>query len=430
LAVAIADRLADPATTRWPTGTSEAVRRQSLACGAPGIALLHIELAALGERPWERVHTWLAYATADPVIGGRDSYPYFGTYAVAHALACAAEALPGLYQGALAALDAPITADVRARLAAAHARLQEGGLPAMAEFDVIRGLAGVGMYLLHRDPADCLLKEVLAYMVALTAPLRDADGQELPGWWTGTGLSGRPDPAFPHGHGNNGMAHGIGGPLALLAAAELRGVSVPGQRSAITEILAWYDRWSTTTGSGPAWPYWVDRTHLTAPGPLKRIGASRPSWCYGAAGIARTHQLAALALADAPRRRAAEQILIGALGDPAQQAVIRDPSICHGHAGLVHLAAVAATDASPEHADRLHALLPGLLEAIHPPGTDPQTAAAAAVDPATGHGPHFLEGAAGIALALLRPASGVAAQTGWDRCLAITPPSPEGTPRP
>ncbi|MFF4642871.1 hypothetical protein [Streptomyces sp. NPDC001389] len=52
----------------------------------------------------------------------------------------------------------------------------------------------------------------------------------LPGWWCAH------DPHrfyTPGGHGNFGMAHGIAGPLALLAQAPKRGVAVDGQREAI-----------------------------------------------------------------------------------------------------------------------------------------------------------------------------------------------------
>lgn len=57
----IADRYAQPDAADLPT--DQAWWHQSLAHGAPGIALLHIELAAAGLRPFHRAHDWLTVAT-------------------------------------------------------------------------------------------------------------------------------------------------------------------------------------------------------------------------------------------------------------------------------------------------------------------------------------------------------------------------------
>ncbi|MFF5265289.1 lanthionine synthetase C family protein [Actinomadura viridis] len=424
LALAVADMLADPADMRYSSAAGEAVRRQSLAYGAPGIALLHIELAARGERPWARAHHWLAYATGRPVASGPDSHPFYGAPAVAHALACAADAQPGSYGRALEALDTVIWADARARLETAHARIDASALPALAEFDTIRGLAGIGSYLLRRDGDGDLIRRLLAYLVRLTEPVRspwkDQDGMLLPGWWTATGPSGRLEDDFPRGHGNNGLAHGIAGPLALLSAAALRGVTVDGHHTAIHTILAWFDRCLTGTGSGPAWPYTI--THPGQAASRKPpAAAARPSWCYGAAGIARAQQLAALALGDTHRRDSAETILARALADPLQRQATTDSSLCHGFAGLAHLAAVTAADATPGNTGRLAAVIPGLLDAVHPPGGGSREAAA--VVHQTAAPAQFLEGAAGIALAVLAPATGTPACTGWDGCLLTTHPT-------
>jgi len=41
---------------------------------------------------------------------------------------------------------------------------------------------------------------VLEYLVRLTDPVQD-DGENLPGWWTASGPSGRDDEHFPGGQG-------------------------------------------------------------------------------------------------------------------------------------------------------------------------------------------------------------------------------------
>jgi len=408
----IGTRLADPDTA--PAGwRAQAWWSQSLAHGVPGIALLHIELAAAGRAPWQRACDWLTAATRTPVTCGADSHPSYGAPALAHALACASDRLPGSCQRALEALDRQIVVDTRRRLAAAHARIDRGNLPALGEFDALQGLTGYGAYLLRRDHSDAV-HAVVEYLVRLTGHLT-IDGETLPGWWTPSGPSGRADTRFPEGHANNGLAHGITGVLSLLALAARQGITVHGQADAIRAICCWLDRWRADTDRGPAWPYWVTRAELRA-GKLTPPAAQRPSWCYGTAGQARAQQLAALALGDTGRQVMAEHALISALTDPAQLAATTDISLCHGFAGFAHVTACAAADALPPAAGQLLALLSGLLNAVHRPGTNPERAATALLN-AADRGPGLLDGAAGVALAVLAPSTATSPCSAWDAFL-------------
>ncbi|WP_405889492.1 lanthionine synthetase C family protein [Streptomyces sp. NBC_00133] len=415
VADAVADFLADPATV--PPGSDAAPsNRQHLAYGPTGIALLHIERAAAGLCSWQRAHDWLAAAAGHPFTSGPDSHPFYGAPALAHALGCAAAHLPGAYQRARDTLDRQMAADVRRRLAAAHRRIDAGHLPELAEFDTIRGLAGYGAYFLRRDPTGADVRAILDYCVRLTEPAAH-EAEALPGWWTPTGPSGRPDGRYPDGHANSGMAHGIGGVLALLALAARRGITVGGHREALRVILAWLDRWQEETGRGLAWPYWVTRDELR----IGRLGPSeprRPSWCYGTVGLARAQQLAAIALGDTDRQVEAENALVAALTDPAQLNRTTDNGLCHGYTGLAHVAARTADDAHPSTAGQLRAAIPSLLTTVCPPGTDPADAATAVVQDEEA-GPGFLNGAAGMALALLAPATATPPLSAWDACLLI-----------
>jgi hypothetical protein len=85
--------------------------------------------------------------------------------ALAFALAGAAAVHPGAYRGALQVLDARIAADAHRRVGVAHARSTAGHLPVLAEFDTIRGLAGIGAYLLRRDQVGDAVRAVLGYLV-------------------------------------------------------------------------------------------------------------------------------------------------------------------------------------------------------------------------------------------------------------------------
>ncbi|UGQ14979.1 lanthionine synthetase C family protein [Yinghuangia sp. ASG 101] len=343
---------------------------QSLAFGAPGIALLHVELAARDEGSLDTAHKWIAAMTRDAAAIGPGTSLYFGAPALAHVLVCS-----GRYPKALRSLHMAIRADVKKRLDAAHARIDRGDLPQMAEYDLIRGLTGCGAYLLHTDEAD----DVLAYLVRLTEPLK---GGRLPGWWTSTGPSGITDVGFPDGHANHGMAHGIAGVLALLAHAVRRGTRVDGHEQAIRRLLAWLDRWQCD-GS---WPYFV----ASPTGIWKRPVGQRASWCYGAAGVARAQQLAALALGDEERQSDAEHALCAALDAPN----LEGGSLCHGTAGLVQIARRAAEDAATP--ESLYARIPGLIR-----------------DEPTGDPFGFLDGDVGAGLVA------DASATPWDACLLI-----------
>ncbi|MEU8314987.1 lanthionine synthetase C family protein [Micromonospora sp. NPDC049033] len=411
LAVAVADLLTRPDDPSLPI--HQPWWRQSLALGVPGIALLHVELAAAGLRPWQRAHHWLTAATSGPVTVGPDSHPFHGVPALAHVLASASTHQPGLYARALDDLDRAIAADARRRVTVAHARIDACELPPLAEFDAIRGLAGIGAYLLRRPSAGEALHAVLEYLVRLTAPL-DRDGEALPGWWTGSGPNGRADTRFPGGHSNNGLAHGIAGPLALLALAALQGVVVPGQLAAIANVCSWLDRWRSDTGAGPIWPYWITRAQLRAHRPPTPAD-QRPSWCYGTAGLARAQQLAALATGDKVRPVTAGDALARALIDPGQLAATTGPSLCHGYAGLAHIAHRVAADAPPGTAARLDAQVPSLLSRIDPAGVGPRRTAADLI--AAASGPGLLEGAAGVALAALSCSTASTPASSWDSCL-------------
>ncbi|WP_086824820.1 lanthionine synthetase C family protein [Streptomyces sp. NRRL B-24572] len=405
----IAERLASPDRAQ-DLHLVQGWMPQSLAYGAVGVALLHIERARTGQASWEQAHAWLACAAASPAAGGPDSHLFHGAPALAFALRLAAERT-GRYSRALSVLDQHITGSVRLRLDAAHDRIDRGRLPALAEFDGIRGLSGMATLLMTRDGEQHpLIHQVLTYLVRLTEPVKDGD-DVLPGWWTDRAPSGKLDPDWPGGHANFGMAHGVAGPLAALSRAALHGLLVDGQLEAIRRICDWLDRWRQDEPTGPRWPYYVRRSELrtgvcTLPGPL------RPSWCYGTAGLARAQQLAGLALEDIGRQRVAEDALLRALSDPAQLDRTVDASLCHGFAGLALTAQAAASDALTPQA--LTAAVPALVGRVL--DSDPVHS----MLPATSESDiGFLEGAAGVALALHGVLAGPSGAPGWASSLLI-----------
>ncbi|QTT78165.1 lanthionine synthetase C family protein [Streptomyces mobaraensis NBRC 13819 = DSM 40847] len=397
LADAFARHLAVPA----PPPEDRPWAAQTLATGAAGTALLHIERARTGHGTWHQAHTWVKITVATDISAADTSGLYLGAPAVAFMLDCAVTADATRYQDALAVMDRHVIDLAHRRADAAEARMHGRGPASFHEYDIFYGLTGVGAYLLRQNPSGPAMERVLNYLVRLTRPTRDQDHGELPGWWVGH----RPDltPAtVPTGHANLGTAHGITGPLLLLARALRQGVTVDGHGNAIDTILDWLDAWRQDGPAGPWWPEHLHLGELRAGHPAQR-GPARPSWCYGTPGIARAGQLAALARRDIARQRLFEDAMARCLTDPVQLSRLTDAGLCHGWAGVYQTAWRAAHDAATP---ALRATLPGL-------------AAALTQHARPGHDPGLLQGDAGTALALTTAAHDTAPTSGWDACLLI-----------
>ncbi|MFD7958438.1 lanthionine synthetase LanC family protein [Streptomyces ardesiacus] len=354
--------------------TATVPRTQDLSEGALGMALLDME-----RRDLSTARRHLARATAQGVSTGSNASLFHGAPALEFVLARA--------HGAGDDVRKAVDRVVDARLAAAHGRQASGALPRLAEWDLIRGLTGLAALLLSRRPIAPRLPDVLACLVALADPVLGV-GRRLPGWWSPVGPDGQ---AMAGGHGNNGMAHGIAGPLAVLSLALRAGIRVPGQEEAVGTFATWLD-WHGAH-------YWSTAAHLDAEQP-PTADPARPSWCYGRPGIARAQQLAALALGDTARRRAAEDTVAAVLTDPLHLARITDSTLCHGWAGLLTLTrAVAADSPAP-------ARFAPIIQDLHR-----RLAAGWECLPKSG----FMEGHAGAQLAL-----NATDATSWSRALLLT----------
>jgi hypothetical protein len=375
---------------------------QSLGGGAAGIALLHIERARSGHGSWDTVYAWLSAAVADELSAGPNAGLFFGAPALAFVVHTALDR-PGKLDQALRELDAATVALTRRRLDQARARLDRADRPPMPEFDLICGLSGLGAHHLHRHPHHEITAEVLSYLVRLTETLPGrTDG--LPGWWTDVGTTGAVTPDFLGGHGNLAMSHGISAPLALLSSALRRGIVVDGHRDAIHRICAWLDTWRQHDASGPWWPGFITPDHVvsrTVP-PTSR---QKLSWCYGTPGMARAQQLAGLALGDLERQRLAETAMLDSLSDDNQVNRIREVGLCHGIAGVLQTTWRMASDALTSD---LTAQVPRLVDTLlHRLDSTPSATA------------EFLDGTAGVALALHTATTDTAPLGGWDSCLLL-----------
>lgn len=426
----IAVRLADPATVAARAGAPHNRRRlpdgrsasswdpRSLALGNPGIALLYAELQhtdaayrQLADGHLAAVVGELADAAAPP------PGLYNGPLAFAFAASCAAQ---GPHDGPpeLAAIDRRAAARVPARLRPEQARIEAtiAGTTFDA-YDVIAGATGVGAYLLRRgerlQPALCA---VLGYLTALALSTPEAD-PPVPGWWVAHPRSlGGPTHGGRGEHANLGLAHGICGPLALLSLAWQAGQRVPRQDEAIVRIVDWLLAWRSDDEAGRFWPDTLSLTDLAAdPTTLPR---ARSAWCYGAPGMARAIQLAGIALGRDDWTAVAVASTRGLLAHLDADHGLTDPALCHGWAGILHLTRLIGIDSGDPAvigaAPRLVARILDRYDPAAPFGFRADRPGIGSVDVAG-----FLEGAAGIALALHSYVSGIRPVTGWDGALLV-----------
>ncbi|WP_433869237.1 lanthionine synthetase C family protein [Saccharopolyspora sp. CA-218241] len=371
---------------------TEAESPQDLAHAPLGRALLRAEQAHRGLVPWQEVHAAFAACTRQPLLTGPEASLYFGAPAVAFALNAAA-ADSHRFARTREVLHAKVVAVAERRIALAHRRIDRAQRPRPSEYDLFYGLTGLGAYFLHCDPSSRTLREIVAYLVRLVRPL-----EGLPGWWTPLSPSGTVSTDFPAGHANAGMAHGIAGPLSLLALCLRHGITVDGQHDALREICAWLDRHRRDGRAGAWWPPWTTIDQHQNNGPS---AAPRPSWCYGTPGIARAQQLAGIALGDVDRQQLAEQALIDCLTDPEQLQQVTDPGLCHGAAGVLLATQHVAGDAAPGRFTNHLEPVRRLLHELPPAGHD-----------------GLLDGSSGTALARLADENG-GTVTDWHSCLLV-----------
>ncbi|MBC2864459.1 lanthionine synthetase LanC family protein [Streptomyces mexicanus] len=171
-------RLAEPI----PPSPDEPWAVQSLADGAAGISLLHIEMASRYGTPWRPAHRWITAAAAGHISAADTCGLFLGAPAIGFVLTTVPPDCQHLYEPARKTLHQHITGLTHRRVDAALARIRAGELPTFAEYDLFYGLTGIGAYLLLTDPDGLALQRVLQYLVALTRPFAPG-GRGLPGWW-------------------------------------------------------------------------------------------------------------------------------------------------------------------------------------------------------------------------------------------------------
>lgn len=384
---------------------------RTVAQGSAGIALLCAAMdAAFPDEGWDRHgHTHLTQAL-DTATPGRGASLFSG----AAGTGLTADLLAGgrpRYGRLLASVDRAVAVEVQRTVA----WLVEQEAVPVIRFDAISGLAGATAYLLRRrgrsPDVDAALEAALAALAT-----RLADSGHPPAWHTPvTWLRDEERPHYPHGNLNCGLAHGLPGPLAVLALAMRDGHRVPGGPQAVATAADWLVAHRVDDEWGPNWsnavPLQPDGSAGRAPLP------ARAGWCYGAPGVARALWLAGEATGDAALRDLSTAAVRAVVARPAERRALTSPTFCHGTAGLLQVVGRFARDTG---AADLHAAARDLCAEVLTAHDPTSVLGYRNVEPGgvlVDH-PGLLDGAPGVALVLL--AAGTGTDPVWDRLFLLS----------
>jgi len=194
------------------------------------------------------------------------------------------------------------------------------------DYDLVRGLVGLGVYALERgDAGHALAVRVLDQLERLARP-------------RGAGVAWRTGPELlpphqrevaPDGYWNLGLAHGQPGVVALLARYLVRGIEPARTRRLLDAAVAYQLGIEVPEGAHtPAWI--VDGTDQPS-------SADRLAWCYGDLGVAVALYAAGEATDHAGWRDRALALARRCARLSLERAQVFDAGLCHGTAGAAHV---------------------------------------------------------------------------------------------
>ena len=410
--VAAAQQTAFPKSTHWEA--------PGVAQGYAGLAIMCSYLdACFPDDDWDAIgHEYLTFAAQG---AERQTYLPTGLFSGLSGLAFAAWSLSRRgtrYRKLIASIE---EAFLPQTVALAEQLSQQRHGVSVGQFDVISGLAGVGAYLLCRRDAAApaaALQAVLRSFVALTQ-----EEAGVPRWHTPPRLMADEMMLrqYPNGNLNCGLAHGIPGPLAVLALAYRAGVVVEGQADAIDRVAGWLACHRADDAWGVNWPTAVPlNSNADLPGTETASHSmlpSRTAWCYGSPGVARALWLVGEALDNQEYRDLAVTAMEAVYRRPLAERRIDSPTFCHGVAGLLQITLRFAHDTGrPCFTEAARALNTQLLAEY-----DPDTRLGYySLEPGMQRvdQPGLLDGVPGVVLVLLAAATDK--EPSWDRLFLLS----------
>jgi lantibiotic modifying enzyme len=282
------------------------------------------------------------------------------------------------------------------------------------DYDLVRGLVGLGAYALERLPGP-IAKAILTLVIERLAEIAVPAGEGLTFYTP-------PVDEYRSGYHDLGVAHGVAGISALLGAACAAGIAEERARPLLRGVLRWLwaqrlpkERWHQDPSS--IFPAVV--------GPDFEPEPSRTAWCYGDLGIAVAVLLSARSSGEPEWEARALWLARHVAERPAERTGVVDAGLCHGAAGLGHLfnrLFQATRDEEFRDSARLW-----FARALDLPASARSHAGALADTPLEDGearertpDPGVLTGASGIALALLGATTPI--EPSWDRMMLMSLP--------
>lgn len=294
---------------------------------------------------------------------------------------------------------------------------QERGVK-VSHFDLISGLAGVGAYLLRRQEVAVPAAVLNATLGALVELTREEAG--LPRWRTPPHAIAEEATLrrYPYGKLDCGLAHGIAGPLAMLALAYRSRVDVEGIAEAVERSAGRLVLYRRDDDWGASWPSAIplapDGTAQAASVPLT---TNRCGWCYGTPGVARALWLAGQALDRSDFRDLALLGMAAVYRRLRSGRSIESPTFCHGLAGLLQLTLRFAHDTGLDMFTQAARMLTEQLLALYAPATPLGYRFLDSVTREVDQ-PGLLAGTSAIPMVLL--AAATHAEPEWDRLFLLS----------
>ncbi|MFF0574030.1 lanthionine synthetase LanC family protein [Streptosporangium saharense] len=409
LALQVAERLLDPDAVTEHLSPRSAPTLSGLA----GTALLHARLATVDDRfANAAIKHWDRATVCARRINAAGSGTFSVPGSIAASLILGSGYLPDLGRHVQRCAAAARWLSTHAlAIADQHRDRIRSGLStaSWATYDAISGLAGTGRVLMaaveqghqHAQPG---LDAALDTLTSIIGTRID----DRPGWWLPAEAHPAATAVHPSGAATTGTAHGIAGPLALLAVAHTSGHSVSGQKQAIRDAADWLLRWHEPDTD--TWPPHVsgrELDHGTADG----VPGRRDAWCYGTPGIAAALILAARAAGNGEYRAVAEHTMRALAARDSTNWDVEGPALCHGDAGVLQAAPMC-----PDLAGKAAASVMSAVDPRH------RYLFCRAEHGAVHEDPGLLTGAAGIALALADHAGlpGADSPGCWDSILLLS----------
>ena len=279
-----------------------------------------------------------------------------------------------------------------------------------AEYDLINGLVGIGAYALEGLPRPTAAR-CLELAIERLEERAEQGPEGIAFFNPPESLSPYQAEAYTKGLYNLGASHGLAGAVAMLGGACRAGVAEERARPLLAGAMEWLRRHQHPPSEGFCFPHFF---HPEIPSATCRI-----AWCYGDPGMAATLLAAARGAGVEDWEKMALEAALSAAERPEEASRIRDAGLCHGAAGIAHLFNRLYQATGEEKLAEAARFWYGWALRFRQPGEGVAGFRSWTTDNDGNQDwrsdPGFLEGAAGIGLALLAAISPVEPE--WDRLL-------------